>query len=122
MYIIKEELRMNAILTPPAVSRNTKRKSLSEKPSKSRIVLRVCNCYSKEILQFVHPNKQQVAIILGITEDDLEAKAIHAMFTSRPQVVACYESQDVAESKLAKLRQATPFIKHACHQFHIVEE
>jgi hypothetical protein len=62
---------------------------------------------------------ERIARILGITTQDLECSAVAAMFTGKPQVVACYKQRDVAEDKLAQLEAEAPFIARACHSFQI---
>ena len=93
-----------------------------KEPSEVRITLRVCGCYRREKIIFVTAKVERIARILSITMQDLECAAVAAMFTSKPQVVACYKQRDVAQDKLAQLEAEAPFIARACHSFQILSE
>ena len=69
----------------PAVTEKLK------EPEGVRIMLSVCGCYSHERIIFVTAKAERIARILGITTQDLECSAVAAMFTGKPQVVACYK-------------------------------
>jgi len=100
---------------------DTVQKEDLKSPSGARIVLVVCSCYTHEVLSFFAASKKQAAILLGISGDELEAAAICAMFTKQAQIVGCYASLDIAETKLVQLQKVTPFIARACHNFIRVE-
>lgn len=98
---------------------------ITEKPKEpkgARITLSVCSCYKDEKITFMTTRAQRIARILGITIQDLECAAVAAMFTGKPQVVACYKQRDIAENKLAQLEAETPFIAKACHSFQLLSE
>jgi hypothetical protein len=94
----------------------------TKKPKGVRITLSVCGCYSNDTLTLVIKPSQAVCDILGINKQQLECFAVTAMFTGKPQVVACYKQRDIAEEKLAQLESHTPFIARACHSFDLLEE
>lgn len=94
----------------------------AKKPKGVRITLSVCDCYSNDTLTFVISPSKEVCDILGITMQELECFAVTAMFTGKPQVVACYKQRDTAEEKLTQLESHTPFIARACHSFGLLEE
>lgn len=106
------------IVMIPAPVSSTKQKE----PGEVRITLSVCGCYKHEKRTFITARAQQVATILGITVKDLEFCVVVAMFSGKPEVVACYKSRDIAEMKLAQLKVKTPFITRSCHSFNIVDE
>lgn len=91
-------------------------------PKEVRITLSVCGCYSQERLTLVTERALKIASLLGITVEQLEYCAITAMFTRRPEVVACYKQRDMAEQKLAQIEAHTPFIARACHSFELLSD
>lgn len=93
-----------------------------KEPEGVRITLSVCGCYSNERIIFVTAKAERISMILGITTQDLECAAVAAMFTGKPQIVACYKQRDVAEDRLAQLDAQTPFIARACHSFQLLNE
>lgn len=90
-----------------------------KEPEKVRIVLKVCNCFPGGWVGLYLPKANWIADILGISVEELRFQATQAMKTSQPQVVWCGQQADVAETKLAQLGQATPFILLACHSFEL---
>lgn len=101
---------------------STARGEEAKPPKGVRITLSVCGCYSNDTLTLVIKPSQAVCDILGINKQQLECFAVTAMFTGKPQVVACYKQKDIAEEKLAQLESHTPFIARACHSFDLLEE
>lgn len=93
-----------------------------KEPEGVRITLYVCGCYRHEKIVFVTAKAERIARILSITMRDLECAAVAAMFTRKPQVVACYKQCDVAEDKLAQLKAEAPFIARVCHSFQTLTE
>jgi hypothetical protein len=93
-----------------------------KEPEGVRITLSVCGCYDHERIIFVTAKAERIARILDIATQDLECAAMAAMFTGKPQVVACYKQRDVAEDKLAQLEAEAPFIARSCHSFQLLDE
>lgn len=96
--------------------------SVPKEPGGVRITLSVCGCYRQDTLTLIIEKANRAAAILGITSDRLEDLAITAMFTGKPEVVACYKQRDVAEAKLVQLEAVTPFISRPCHSFECSDE
>lgn len=113
------------MVSTPEIVRDTDfvTEDLERKESESvRIILSVCSCYRNDVLTLVTERANRVASILGITLQQLECFAITAMFTGKPEVVACYKQQDVAEAKLVQLEMMTPFISRPCHSFDLLSD
>tara|TARA_B100002051_G_scaffold147570_1_gene139670 strand:+ start:36662 stop:37000 length:339 start_codon:yes stop_codon:yes gene_type:complete len=93
-----------------------------ERPKGVQIALSVCQCYASETLVFVTEPTRQVASILDMAEEDLKHKAIAAMLSGNDQIVGCFKSQDIGETRHGQLEAITPFIARACHSFEIIYE
>jgi hypothetical protein len=109
------------LLRPKRIKKSTP--TTTEKPrepSGVRITLSVCGCYNQII--FMTVKAERVMRILGITKQDLECATVTAVFTGKPQVVACYKQRDIAEDKLVQLEGEVPFISRACHSFQLLGE
>lgn len=96
--------------------------SKPDEPKGARIVLSVCSCYRQDKLTLITEKALKVAQLLGVSVSQLECFAITAMFTGKPEIVACYNQQDVAETKLEQLQVETPFISRPCHSFELFIE
>ena len=113
MIDIPEKIRSVSFVTEPAKP---------GEPKEVRIMVSVCACYNQERLTLVTVRALKIASLLGITVEQLECCAVTAMFTRRPEIVACYKQRDIAEQKLAQIEAHTPFIARACHSFELLSD
>ena len=89
-------------------------------PKESRIALKVCACHKPESLILFLKQTERIVSLLGITVIQLGYFILSAVLTHSLVVVACYKQRDIAEEKLARLREQTPFIGNSCHSFELL--
>lgn len=91
-----------------------------QKPKGWNILLTVCGEGPK--LTFSNPSAETVADILWITADILKVKAMASLTDSKPQVVAHFMQEDVAETKMRQIKSVPPFIKNAHYCFQLTKD
>ena len=91
-----------------------------KKPKEHRIVLSISGEYKGGDLFFDLFRLIGIAKILAISEENVTTHAFTAIQEGKPQVVACYQQSDIAETKLSQLQKLTPFIREVSHHFEMV--